>query len=181
MIHPHTELRHINDDIGLGVIATRLIPRGTVTWVLDALDFVIEPDAVQALPEPQLAFLERYSYIDPRGRHVLCWDAGRYVNHACDATTAPLGTICDIAVRDILPGEELTTDYAVLMHGTDRPFPCRCTAERCRGEVIPDTGATWWRRAHAAALRRLGEVAQPLLPHVESGAVARALADAGIV
>ena len=29
MIHPHSELRSINDAIGQGVVATRLIPRGT--------------------------------------------------------------------------------------------------------------------------------------------------------
>jgi hypothetical protein len=133
MIHPHTELRHISDDIGLGVIATRLIPRGTITWALDPLDFVIEPDALTKLPAAQLAFLERYSYVDPRGRHVLCWDAGRYVNHACDASTAPLGTICDIAVRDILPGEELTCDYATLNIRSE--LNCRCGAAGCRGLV----------------------------------------------
>ena len=38
MLHPHTELRHINQALGYGVVATRLIPRGTIIWVLDKLD-----------------------------------------------------------------------------------------------------------------------------------------------
>ena len=38
MIHPDTELQFINDEIGHGVVATKLIPAGTITWVLDKLD-----------------------------------------------------------------------------------------------------------------------------------------------
>ena len=38
MLHPHTELRFINEQIGYGIVATHLIPCGTVTWVRDAFD-----------------------------------------------------------------------------------------------------------------------------------------------
>ena len=38
MIHPDTELQFINNDIGHGVVATKFIPAGTITWVLDKLD-----------------------------------------------------------------------------------------------------------------------------------------------
>lgn len=38
MIHPDTELRFINEKIGYGVVALKLIPRGTITWALDKLD-----------------------------------------------------------------------------------------------------------------------------------------------
>jgi hypothetical protein len=31
MIHPHSELRLINDAIGQGVVATKFIPRGAIT------------------------------------------------------------------------------------------------------------------------------------------------------
>jgi hypothetical protein len=40
MIHPDTELRFINEKIGHGVVATKFIPKGTITWVLDKLDRV---------------------------------------------------------------------------------------------------------------------------------------------
>ena len=160
MIHPHTELRHISDDIGLGVVATRLIPRGTITWVLDPLDFIIEAEQLARLPEPQLAVLERYSYIDPHGRHVLCWDGGRYINHACDATTVPVGSICDIAARDILPGEELTCDYATLNIRGD--LRCHCGAPSCRGVVRGDELP-----ALAAQIDRLIAAAVAEAPRVE--------------
>ena len=35
MIHSDTELRPVNAVVGLGVFATRRLPRGTVTWVRD--------------------------------------------------------------------------------------------------------------------------------------------------
>ena len=37
MIHPSTELRFINDEIGYGVVATRFIPKGTIVWALTNL------------------------------------------------------------------------------------------------------------------------------------------------
>ena len=43
MIHPDTELRFINREIGFGVVATRLIRRGTIIWVRDELDQVLPP------------------------------------------------------------------------------------------------------------------------------------------
>ncbi len=38
MIHPHTEIKFINKEVGYGVVATDFIPKGTITWVLDKLD-----------------------------------------------------------------------------------------------------------------------------------------------
>ena len=77
MIHPHTELRFINAEIGFGVIATRFIPRGTVTWVRDELDQVIPAGRLAGLPPPYRELLDRYTFRDAAGRHILCWDLGR--------------------------------------------------------------------------------------------------------
>ena len=38
MIHTDTELRFVSPEMGFGVFATKLIPRGTLTWVRDDLD-----------------------------------------------------------------------------------------------------------------------------------------------
>jgi hypothetical protein len=43
MLHPDTELRFVNRTIGYGVFATRMIPRGTITWVRDRLDQAFTP------------------------------------------------------------------------------------------------------------------------------------------
>ena len=44
MIHPHTELRFINEQMGFGVFATQFIPKGTIIWALDELDQILEAE-----------------------------------------------------------------------------------------------------------------------------------------
>ena len=51
MIHPDTELRFINEKIGYGVVALKLIPKGTITWAIDKLDRTFSPDQVRAMDE----------------------------------------------------------------------------------------------------------------------------------
>lgn len=42
MVHPATELRFINNLKGRGVFAIKPIPKGTLTYVMDELEVVIE-------------------------------------------------------------------------------------------------------------------------------------------
>jgi hypothetical protein len=133
MIHPHTELRRVSSDIGYGVYATAPIPRGTITWVLDALDLVMPRERAAAMPRAYQPILERYCFIDDRGNSVLCWDLGRYTNHACEPTTVSIGSVCDVAARDIAAGEEITCEYALL--NISEVITCRCGSPRCRGQV----------------------------------------------
>lgn len=135
MIHPHTELRRISDSIGHGVFALKRIPRGTITWALDYLDHVFTPEQVAKLPSVYHPIIDRYAFRDNRDRAVLCWDHGRFVNHSCESTTLPLGSICEIAVRDIEPGEQITSDYVTL--NLEKPMRCQCGAARCRGTMDP--------------------------------------------
>ena len=37
MIHPCTELRHVSPEIGVGVFATALSPKGTLVYVKDSI------------------------------------------------------------------------------------------------------------------------------------------------
>lgn len=57
----------------------------------------------------------------------------RYMNHSCDANTYVVGR-SDVALRDILPGEEITSDYLDL---DTENFMCNCNAENCRGMSVP--------------------------------------------
>jgi magnesium transporter len=54
MIHPDTEIQFISEEIGYGVVAKKLIPRGTITWVLDALDRIWTPKEIQAVDSVEL-------------------------------------------------------------------------------------------------------------------------------
>jgi len=114
MIHPHTELRFISNEIGHGVFATKLIPAGTITWVLDKLDRVFTSTEFQALDPVYQNILDYYTFKNNKGQYVLCWDNGRYVNHSFNSNCLTTAYDFEIAIRDIQPGEQLTDDYGYL-------------------------------------------------------------------
>lgn len=164
MIHPDTELRKINDDIGSGVFATKLIPRGAITWALDHLDHVLTEEAASALPVAYQPIIERYAFRDAAGRHVICWDNGRFVNHSCDSTSLPLGSVCEIAVRDIRPGEQVTSDYVTL--NLTEEMKCSCGSAKCRGMMRPSELDQYVKAMDVKLLdaaKKISQVPQPVL------------------
>ena len=114
MMHPDTELKWISSKIGYGVVATKLIPKGTITWVQDDLDRVFEPDAPHKLKVDSREMLEKYSFRNHKGEHILCWDLAKYVNHSFKSNCLSTSYNFELAVRDIQVGEELTDDYGYL-------------------------------------------------------------------
>lgn len=163
MLHPDTTIRHVNDDLGWGVFATRLIPRGTITWTRDALDQAISPARLASLGAPYKDIVSRFGWRDAQGEWLLPWDHARFLNHACAPTTLGAGWELDIALRDIRPGEELTRDDAA--YNPERTFACACGLSACRGEVRPDDVYALverWDEALALAVQGLRRVQQPL-------------------
>ena len=98
MMHPHTEVQFISDEVGRGVVATAFIPKGTITWVQDPLDRLFTPAEVAALPPFALDQLEYFAFKNARGEMVLCWDHARYVNHSFRSNC--LSTVFDFEVAD---------------------------------------------------------------------------------
>jgi hypothetical protein len=177
VIHPDTELRFVHRDIGFGVVATRLIPKGTITWVQDELDQVFPPSRVKDLGAVYEGMLRKYTFVNGRGEYILCWDLARYVNHSCDPSCLSGGYNFEIAVRDIHPGEELTDDYATL--NLEGSFVCHCGASQCRGTVRDEDvyeHAEHWDSIVGAAFPLIGTTPQPLWSLVaEKDAVQEAL------
>lgn len=165
MIHPHTRVGLVNEHIGLGVFATDFIPRGTITFVKDALDLVITPSQYRALPRPLRGQAERFSYIDENGDRILSWDHAKHVNHSCEANTLSTGWGFEIAIRDILPGEELTDDYGLFNLPRPMDIACGCTncRKRLRKRDFPRL-ADHWDTLVTGSLPHLYTVPQPLLP-----------------
>ncbi|MFT6037110.1 MAG: hypothetical protein ACI9XJ_002700 [Marivirga sp.] len=114
MIHPKTEVQHISESIGYGVVATALIPAGTITWVLDKFDQEFTPSELQSLEPIYQNILDTYSFRNNRGHFILCWDNGRFVNHSFKSNCLTTAYDFEIAIRDIYPGEQLTDDYGYL-------------------------------------------------------------------
>lgn len=167
MIHPSTEVRFISDDIGYGLVATEFIPKGTVTWALCDLDQLLDPAKVENMTDFMRHYVHKYAYRDGKGRHVLCWDNARFVNHHCEANCLPLGFDFEIAIRDIHQGEQLTDDYGGL--NIEEEFHCRCGSLRCRGVVRPTDlleHADEWDARVLDAMAHLSHVNQPLWPVV---------------
>jgi hypothetical protein len=170
VIHPDTELRFVSAAIGLGVFATRPIPRGTITYVIDPFEVRVPRSRFRAVPPLLRPALERYAYVDARGDHVMSWDHARYVNHCCEPNTISTGWGFEIALRDIAAGEELTDDYGLF--NPDQPMPVSCGRPcPCRGRVEPDDlerFADIWDARIRAALDFHGAVAQPLAPLLDT-------------
>jgi uncharacterized protein len=64
-------------------------------------------------------------------------------NHSCEPNVGPEGQISFVALRAIAAGEELTTDYATIVHDEKRyplEMPCSCGTAKCRGTI---TGRDW--------------------------------------
>ena len=132
MIHPHTEIRYIDDVVGYGVVATRFIPKGTITWSLDQLDRSFSKEQLQSLDPVYKDILETYTYRNNKGDYVLCWDYVRFVNHSFNSNCLTTAYEFELAIRDIHPGEQLTDDYGYL--NISEPF--RAAPEGTRRKVV---------------------------------------------
>ena len=164
MMHPDTELRYINDEIGYGVFSTKLIPKGTIVWAQDDLDQVLDPTYVEKLDPLRKQDVQKYSFKNQFGKYILCWDKARFVNHSFHATCVATMYDLELAARDILPGEELTDDYGTL--NLDEPFDCLPEPGTNRSRVMPDDLLRYyrqWDEVAVEAFARFNHVEQPLL------------------
>ena len=176
MIFPKTELRFISNEIGYGVVATEFIPKGTITWALDALDREFTPSQVERMNPLYQQILDFYTYRNNKGNHVLCWDLGRYVNHSFNSNCLTTAYDFEIAIRDIHPGEQLTDDYGYL--NISAPFEALDEGHE-RKIVYPDDLTRHhqeWDEKLKSVFNLIVEVDQPLkeiLPSTTWGLVNR--------
>lgn len=170
MMHPHCEVRTVNDQVGAGVFATAFIPAGTVAYVEDPLDIVIPPDS-PLLENPVLRpTIDKYAVLEPGQRRVIGWDAAKYVNHCCQGNIISTGYGFEIALRDIQPGEEIRDEYGLFNLGWTMELNCP-HKDACRGFLRPDDFekfAADWDAQIQAVLRRVMDVPQPLWPLLDA-------------
>ena len=68
------------------------------------------------------------------------WNPAKFINHSCAPNCeAELdnGRIWINAIRDILPGEEITFNYGYDLEGYE-DHPCRCGASNCVGYIVAE-------------------------------------------
>lgn len=168
MIHPHTKLQFISEEVGNGVVATQFIPKGTITWIQDSFDTVFTDDQIEALPDVYKNILDIYAFRNGKGESILCWDLAKYVNHSFKSNCLTTPYDFEIAVRDIHPGEELTDDYGYL--NISRPF--KGIDERTRRKIVyPDDLLRYhgkWDKQIEQIFPKLFSVNQPLLEYLNA-------------
>ena len=166
MIHPHTELQFISDEIGHGVVANRFIPAGTITWVLDPLDRTFTRAQYGRMGPLYKAILDTYTYRNNKGNYVLCWDHGRFVNHSFNSNCLTTAYDFEVAIRDIQPGEQLTDDYGYL--NVEEPFEA-IDEGTDRKVVYPDDLVRHhkkWDGQIAQVFGKITSLEQPLQPFI---------------
>ena len=162
MIHPSTELNFISEEVGYGVVATKFIPAGTITWVLDKLDREFTPTDFDRLEPVYQDILDTYTFRNSQGNFVLCWDNGRFVNHSFNSNCLTTAYDFEIAIRDIQVGEQLTDDYGYL--NITRPF--RAIDEGTKRKVVyPNDLEKYhkvWDKKLAKVFPLINDLEQPL-------------------
>jgi hypothetical protein len=164
MMHPDTRIHFVSETIGVGVVARHFIPQGTLIWVRDSLDRILEPSEIQTLPTILQDNAMTYMYRNCLGQYVLLWDHGKYVNHSFTPNCMPTPYGFDIALRDISIGAELSEDYG-LLNIIEEFCPESEDSEHNRTVVCGDDlsrHATSWDALLESALRKVNAVPQPL-------------------
>lgn len=112
---------------GLGVFASRDFRKGEVVLKWDLTEKVSSEKLAKLSPEERkhMIFLEGNCYVlkPPEG----------LLNHSCYPNTSSQDS-CDVAIRNIKKGEEITTDYSK----GDSPgqgFKCNCGSKNCRKKI----------------------------------------------
>jgi hypothetical protein len=168
MIHPKTELKFINNEVGYGVFATENIPEGTIVYVKDSLELVVSPTDYLLHCEEVKEAIEKYSYIDQSGNRVISWDFAKYVNHCCNCNTISTGYGFEIAIRDILKGEQITDEYGIFNLTCE--MVVSCGLEGCRKKITPqdfDNYYNEWDQKIRKSIVHIFEVEQPLMSFIE--------------
>lgn len=112
---------------GLGAFALRPFKAGKVVLRWDVSKRVHRRRAAE-LPDSEKKYLHPYD----EESLIVVQPPERYVNHSCDNNTE-VRNFCDVAVRDIAAGEEITSDYEA--DGAGLKFECRCGSAKCRGSI----------------------------------------------
>jgi len=111
---------------GKGVFATRDIKKGEIVLKWDTSKLLTKNE-INSFPD------EEKRYIIPfEDKYILIQEPERYVNHSCDSNTLAKDG-CDIAIKDIKQGEEITANY-FYQKSPFVNFKCNCGSSNCRNK-----------------------------------------------
>ncbi len=169
MLHPLTELRQSKIQ-GTGIFATGLIRKDEVVWWETPEDRAQQWDVslaeLKTWPEEKQRQFDRYAYQISEDtmtgrKDGVPIDPADFTNHSCDPTTWFVNDQTMTARRDILPGEEITYDYATSETDEDFLLVCGCGTARCRKVIrgtdhwLPEVQKAYNRHMMQHALRNI--------------------------
>jgi hypothetical protein len=139
------EVRNRDVAGGYAVFARSVIEPGELVGVWSGR--IVATDALDTLPEAirhHTVQIEEDLFLASTGEN----EPPDFINHACEPNAGLDGQIAIVALRRILPGEEVTIDYAMCDGSPYDEFECACGSALCRGKV---TGNDWrdpvlWKR-----------------------------------
>jgi uncharacterized protein len=127
---------------GRGLVAVGAIAKDEIVAIKGG--HIVDTATLRTLPER----LRNSDAQIADGFHLVALDEAEYegvmlfLNHSCEPNVGFAGNIVLVAMREISPGEELTTDYA-LFDDYDGEMECRCGTASCRRTI---NGRDWQRR-----------------------------------
>ena len=152
---------------GDGTFAGEFIPKGTIVYFYSTDDIFIPKSKFSLLSEADSNIFFRYSLQNEAGNWLYGMDK---VNHSCDANILSMfvdGIYCDIAVKDIHEGEEITIDYELFYSSFPYSDECNCSSPICRkmitaGMPIDVKTQELWRSRISEAISHIHDVKQNL-------------------
>ena len=113
---------------GIGVFANRDFKKDEIVMKWD-LSVKITPEEVKKLPKSEQKFVMKY-------KNTLIYNQSpeKYVNHSCDGNSYEKD-YCDIALRDIKKGEEITSNYGKAEKSKPH-FKCNCGSKKCNHMIL---------------------------------------------
>lgn len=112
---------------GMGIYSLRAFQAGEIILRWD-ISHLITNEEMASLSDEE----RQYTHPFDGNTAIIVQPPERYVNHSC-ANNTVVRDFCDVAVRDISAGEEITSDYS--SDGSGSKFICSCGAKNCRGIV----------------------------------------------
>ena len=131
------EVRHRDVTGGKAVYARDMIEPGELVAVWSGR--VVPAEALDELPEE----IRRHTVQIEEGLYLASLSPDEppdFINHSCEPNAGLDGQLAIVAMHQILPGDEVTIDYAMCDGSSYDEFECACGSSSCRGHV---TGDDW--------------------------------------
>ncbi len=109
---------------GKGVFALRDFKKGEVVLHWN-ISHTLPKEKVDQMTDEEKKYI---SFLNDK--YVVMQEPEKYVNHSCEPNTTAKN-FCDVAIKDIRKGEEITTNYTEELP-PDTSMKCNCGSKNCR-------------------------------------------------